>query len=98
VKEKIMKKMLKKDLLADLTGQTGLTQNQCDSILSALAKTVARQVLDEDVAVTVIGLGTFSPSHRAARTGRNPATGGTVDIPAKIVIKFKPHSSLVKEG
>lgn len=34
-------------------------------------------------------LGTFSVQERSARTARNPATGETINVPAKKVIKFK---------
>ena len=33
--------------------------------------------------------GTFTVKTRAARQGRNPATGATIDIPAKTVLKFR---------
>ena len=38
--------------------------------------------------------GTFSVSHRAARSGRNPATGATIKIPAANVPKFKAGKKL----
>ena len=34
------------------------------------------------------GLGKMAKKHRAARQGRNPATGATIQIPAKTVVKF----------
>ena len=45
--------------------------------------------------VTLIGFGTFSVSERAAREGRNPQTGETMNIPAKKVVKFKAGTKLV---
>ncbi len=39
--------------------------------------------------VTLIGFGTFSVSARAAREGRNPQTGDTIQIPARKIVKFK---------
>jgi DNA-binding protein HU-beta len=44
--------------------------------------------------VTIPGFGTFSVSKRAARTGRNPATGETIKIKAKKTPKFKAGSAL----
>jgi DNA-binding protein HU-beta len=35
--------------------------------------------------------------NRHARQGRNPATGKTIQIPAKKVMKFKPGAALAKE-
>jgi DNA-binding protein HU-beta len=45
--------------------------------------------------VTLVGFGTFSTSERAAREGRNPQSGDTINIPAKKVVKFKAGSKLV---
>ncbi len=70
-----------------------------------LSKTDAAEVLDELVgiitgtlqsgdSVSISGFGTFSISNRAARTGRNPQTGATIDIPAARVPKFKAGKAL----
>ena len=42
----------------------------------------------------LVGFGTFSVSHRAARAGRNPATGETIQIKASNVPKFKAGKAL----
>ena len=42
----------------------------------------------------LMGFGTFSVSKRAARNGRNPQTGKTIEIPAKNVVKFKVGKQL----
>ena len=39
--------------------------------------------------VSLVGFGSWSVSKRAARTGRNPQTGKTIQIAAKNVVKFK---------
>src|SRR5574340_1146937 len=44
--------------------------------------------------VQMIGFGTFVVEERAARTGRNPATGKEMKIPAKKVVKFKVVAKL----
>jgi DNA-binding protein HU-beta len=44
--------------------------------------------------VQMIGFGTFAVEERAARTGRNPATGKELNIPAKKVVKFKVCAKL----
>jgi DNA-binding protein HU-beta len=72
---------------------------------SALSKAVAEQVVNSVFSaiaeamksgnkVTLVGLGTFSTSERAAREGRNPQSGETINIPAKKVVKFKAGSKL----
>lgn len=44
--------------------------------------------------VSLIGFGTFERAHRAARTVRNPATGGTVQVQETFVARFRPGASL----
>jgi len=56
-----------------------------DSIASALGK--GQQV-------SVVGFGTFSVKHRAARSGRNPRTGETIAIAASNVPGFKAGKAL----
>ena len=46
--------------------------------------------------VSLVGFGTFSVAKRAARAGRNPQTGKTIQIKAKKVAKFKAGSDLAK--
>jgi len=41
-------------------------------------------------AVQLVGFGTFKSAKRAARTGKNPATGAALKIPASTVPKFVP--------
>lgn len=58
-----------------------------DSIKAALKK---------EQAVTLVGFGTFKVARRKARTGRNPRTGKTINIPAKKVPVFKAGAELKK--
>ncbi|HET6724760.1 MAG TPA: HU family DNA-binding protein [Gammaproteobacteria bacterium] len=44
--------------------------------------------------VSLVGFGTFSVKHRAARTGRNPQTGQTINIAASNVPGFKAGKAL----
>jgi DNA-binding protein HU-beta len=44
--------------------------------------------------VQITGFGTFQAKQRAARTGRNPATGGTITIPAQTTPAFKAGQGL----
>jgi DNA-binding protein HU-beta len=47
--------------------------------------------------VAVAGFGKFSVSHRAARSGRNPSTGATIQIAASKAAKFSAASALKKQ-
>ncbi len=60
-----------------------------DAALDAIANT-----LKDGNKVAILGFGTFSVSHRPAREGRNPATGETIKIAARNVVKFKAGKAL----
>jgi len=57
--------------------------NALDAILASVVKAVA-----QGDTVTLVGFGTFKPSKRAARTGKNPKTGEALNIAATTVPKF----------
>ena len=50
--------------------------------------------LDAGRKVRLTGFGTFATKHRAARTGRNPATGATIQLAAKTYPTFKAGKGL----
>jgi nucleoid DNA-binding protein len=55
---------------------------------------VIKERLYQEEKVSIAGFGHFDIRKKAARTGRNPQTGGTVDIPAKNAPYFKPSKEL----
>ncbi len=70
-----------------------------------MSKTDAGKALDATIAsitealkagdtVTLVGFGTFNVKERAARTGRNPQTGATLEIKASKVPSFKAGKGL----
>lgn len=71
----------------------GLTKKQAADALDAVFDGIRDHLLDGD-RVQVSGFGSFSTSERAARTGRNPATGETIQIPASTTARFKPAKDL----
>ena len=46
--------------------------------------------------VRIHGFGTFKTAQRAARTGRNPRTGESVEVPARRVVRFSPSTTLTQ--
>ncbi|PNS08293.1 HU family DNA-binding protein [Solilutibacter silvestris] len=60
-----------------------------DGVISVVGST-----LKKGDAVTLVGFGTFEVRARAARQGRNPKTGETIDIPAAKVPAFKAGKAL----
>ena len=85
--------MNKGDLVENVAENAGLSKQQAESAVSAVLEAI-EDALKSDDKVSLIGFGTFSVNERAARTGRNPKTGESIQIAAKKVIKFKPGKSL----
>ena len=71
------------------TDSKAQAQRAVDAVFAAITKSLSR---GEDVTVT--GFGTFRTAKFAARTGRNPQTGESIQIPASVRPKFKAGKSL----
>lgn len=81
--------MNKAELIQAITDKTGLTKAETDKTLTAFMDTMMEAVAEgQDVAL--VGFGTFKAAHRAAREGRNPATGEALQIAASVQPKFAP--------
>jgi DNA-binding protein HU-beta len=78
--------MTKSQTIAALAEKINLPKSQTSDILDELAKLAYANAKDGFV---VPGFGKLVLSQRKARTGRNPATGATIQIPAKTVVKFR---------
>lgn len=85
--------MNKGDLVSKIADKTGLSKAQSTEALNAVLDSVADALKDGDK-VTLIGFGTFMPSLRKERQGRNPRTGDPITIAAKVSAKFKPGKEL----
>lgn len=79
--------MNKSELIEAIAKSADLTKVDAEKALSAAIATVVKTVAKGD-SVTLVGFGTFKPSKRAARTGRNPATGAVLKIAATTVPRF----------
>jgi DNA-binding protein HU-beta len=82
-----MAKALTKSLIsASLAETVGITKKQATQTLEAI---VALAYKNAKNTFTLPGLGKLVLVNRKARMGRNPATGATIKIPAKKVVKFR---------
>ena len=82
----LTKPLTKSQIAAELADKSGLTKTataQILEIIAQLAYTNAKNTF------TLPGLGKLVLVDRAARMGRNPATGETIQIKAKRVVKFR---------
>lgn len=80
--------MNRQELLAEVAKKTGSTKAEADRFLSAVLDTIVGAAANNDN-VTLMGFGTFSVTSRAARVGRNPKTGESIQIPASKNVSFK---------
>jgi len=80
--------MNKVSLIAKIAEKSGLNKKQAEMALVAFTEAVT-EALKEGDKVQLMGFGTFEIKERAARTGRNPATGAAIEIPASKVPSFK---------
>ena len=78
--------MTKTQTIATLAEKTELSKAQVSTFLDELA---ALSYAEAANGFTLPGIGKLVLVNRAARQGRNPATGETIDIPAKTVVKFR---------
>lgn len=78
------------DAVADATDISKAAAGRAvESVLDIIANS-----LKQGDSVTLVGFGTFTTRKRAARSGRNPRTGATIQIPASTLPVFKPGKAL----
>lgn len=93
--------MKKAELLAAVQQETKTLKNishrsvklATEEVMDALAIVLQRQLVAGEP-LLIPGIGTFSVIQKAARLGRNPKTGDSVEIPAKKTVKFKATKTL----
>lgn len=85
--------MNKAELISAMAAGADMTKADATKALNAFLD-VVMDALKKGEKVTLAGFGTLSVAERAARTGINPATKETIEIPARKVVKFKPSTEL----
>ena len=85
--------MKKVELVEAVATATGLTKADATRAIDATFATITEALVKGDK-VPLVGFGTFAVSERAAREGRNPRTGETVNIPAKVAVTIKAGAKL----
>jgi DNA-binding protein HU-beta len=91
--------MNKTEFAQKLAKKAGLSQAKALEIVDIIfgakpGEGIIAIELDAGRKVTIPGFGTFATKSRAARPGRNPATGAVIEIPAKKYATFKPGKTL----
>lgn len=85
--------MNKTELIESIATKSGVTRAAAATMLDATLSTITEALVAGD-SVALVGFGTFKVGARAARTGKNPATGEALEIAASTVAKFSAGKAL----
>lgn len=85
--------MNKRELVGAIASATDLSRSNVEAVLESFVDQIGEALAKGD-RVAIPGFGTFEVRSRAARTGRNPRTGETMEIAASQTPAFKPASAL----
>ena len=88
--------MNKATLIARMAEKSELSKKQAEAALNAFTDIITEALKAGDK-VQLMGFGTFEIKERAARTGRKPSTGESIEIPAKKIPTFKPGKGFKDE-
>ncbi len=88
--------MSKSDLVNHMADKAGISKTSAADALDAMIEAIEQGIgnAGKGEGVRVPGLGTFTVRHRAARTGRNPQTGESIQIAASYSVGFKAAKNL----
>jgi len=81
-------KMTQSAIVKELAGETQVPTKVAKQFMTSLADIAVRETKKSGLFV-IPGIGLLVRVERKARTGRNPATGEAIKIPAKKVVKFR---------
>lgn len=85
--------MNKTELIAAVAEKAGITKKDADSAVAAVVNSITEALVNGDK-IQLVGFGTFEVRERGARTGRDPRTNKTIEIPASKAPAFKAGKAL----
>ncbi len=85
--------MKKRDIIAVLADMTSITKTKAGEVLDALAG-IGQNAVAQNGEFALPGIVRLKVINRPARQGRNPATGETIQLPAKRVLKAKADKAI----
>lgn len=85
--------MTKVELIAAVAEAAEITKKDAEKAVNATVEAITKALADGDK-VSLVGFGTFETRKRPARTGRNPRTKETIEIPASTAPAFKAGKAL----
>ncbi len=88
-----IKRMTQTAIVRELAETTGVNNKVAKQFMESMADLAVRETKKSGVFI-LPGIGRLVRADRKARTGRNPATGEAIKIPAKKVVKFRVAKSV----
>jgi DNA-binding protein HU-beta len=85
--------MNKAELINAVSAAADVSKKDAEAVITATLDAITG-ALQEGDKVQLVGFGSFEVKKRAARTGRNPKTKETIEIPASVVPVFKAGKAL----
>ncbi len=85
--------MTKADIVEEISEKTGLNKKEAFVVVDLMIENI-KKALSEGDKIELRGFGSFKVKKRNQRKARNPRTGETVDVPAKLVPFFKVSKAL----
>jgi nucleoid DNA-binding protein len=85
--------MTKKDMANVIAQEMGLTQIQAKEVIQRVFDSITATLLHEG-RIELRNFGVFEVKRRRPRRARNPRTGEEVEVPAKLVVTFKPGQEM----
>lgn len=86
--------MTKKELINLVSKDTNISVKQTAEVLDSFFNVFIQNISSEKIHLPI---GTFTVSHREARTGHNPQSGEPINIPASKALKFKVSKNVKEE-
>ena len=89
----MVKKITKKELAELVSEKTGCTKKDANDVVNSIFDEITETIKKGEIA-DITGFGKFVLKQRKARTGKNPATGEAIQIPASKAPGFRPAKAL----
>lgn len=88
-----MAKVMKTELIDRVAERAGVTKQTTREVIDALLEEVT-DLLTDGIEVQLIDFGKFVPFERAARAVHNVTTGQMMEVPPRVIAKFRPSEAL----
>jgi integration host factor subunit beta len=85
--------MTKAELVESIAAKTGVSKKDTGIVVNLILENISRALESSDK-VELRGFGSFKVKSRRSRTARNPRSGDSVTVPAKLVPYFKASNEL----